>query len=159
MEDKILYKANPSMNLLGYWFFVKVLPMALIILLLFGLIPILYIIGGTLKSSNVYTLLGGYLIIFLIIFIYHIPLLQSHKYSITNQHVQAEAGVLSKRKRSIQIKNITDITISQNILEQLFNISNLGIQTASTSGRPEISFIGIKDPKAPEKVLQELLKK
>lgn len=99
----------------------------------------------------------GSSILLTLIFLYQIPLVKSHEYTIDDK-VHAKAGVISRRERSINFKNITDLTIHQNIIERMFGIWNLGIQTAGMSGRAEITFMGIKDPKIPEKIIRKLMK-
>ena len=97
---------------------------------------------------------------FFCIALYQIPLLNSHKYIITNKKVFVKAGVLSKRQREIPFSMITDVTVSQGVLEQIFGLYRLGIQTAGMGGRSTaVSFLGIADANTPKIIISEHMKK
>ncbi len=156
--EKILYEESPGKGLIGYWFLSRVLGFGLIVLLGFGWLPILLKTFGRELGGLTYIIIG-FIVLLLLLFVYYILLVKTHKYYITNERVYAEAGLIYKRRRSIYFKKITDITVHQNMFEKMFGISNLGIQTASMSGRPEISFLGVVDAAVPEKLLRKKIKR
>lgn len=156
-DENILYEESPGKGFIGYRFFTRVLGYGLLILVALGWIPFFFkFIGVEIKGLIYYII--GFIILLLLMFVYQIFLIKTHKYYITNQRVYAQAGLISKRKRSIGFNKITDITVHQNVFEKMFSVSNLSIQTAGMSGRPEITFLGIKDAAVPEKLLRRLKK-
>ncbi len=156
-NERIIYEGRPSFGLLGYWLISR-------LLFLFGALFVsLYLILIVLQKvgiiSSIKYYIYGFIVFLFLGILYYIQLLKSHVYVITSKEIKAQAGVLSRRKRSIGISKITDITVHQNILERLFRISNIGIQTAGMSGRPEITFIGLSDVDFVENIINKLIKK
>ena len=162
-NEKILYKGKPEKRTLWLWIITNVFGLAFLFFLSFAWLPVLWyfiakdIFNTLLPIFN--SFIAGFILILSIIAIYQTPLLKTHKYYITNQKVCAEAGLLFKRKRSIPFCKITDITISQNIFEQMFKLVNLRIHTAGMGGpQAEISFVGLEDASIPEKIISDVIK-
>ena len=153
----MLYESQPSMGMLGYWTLLKILPYAVIVMGTLATLSFLFNRIGSGISLMPYYLGFGALI--LLYFLYQILLIKSHTYFISDKYVGAKAGVISHRQREIPFNKITDVTISQNIFERMFGISNLQIQTASMGGRPEISFMGITDAHTPKKIILKKISK
>ena len=158
-NEKILYQESPGKGLIGYWFVTRALGFSFIFILAFGWLPFILKILGREYILIMYLMFGFIFIFIIITSLYYILLVKTHEYYITNKRIYAQAGLFSKRSRNINFNKITDITIHQNIFEKMFNISNLGVQTAGMSGRPEITFLGIKDPTKPEKLLRKMKKR
>jgi len=156
--EQVLYESKPEPSMLGYWFLSRIVSLALLILVCFGWLPIMFhYLDKQVPLLNY--IIWGLITFLVLLFLYLIPLLKSHKYYITNKRVFAQAGVASKRERSIMFNKITDVTISQNIFERMFKISKLHIHTAGTSGRAEICFLGLGETNTPEKIISKHLKR
>ncbi len=157
-NEKILYEKSPGSGMLGYWFLTKVLGFGFLILLVFGWFPLFFSLLLKKSVPGLIYYVIALILILVLKFIYTIFLIKSHKYIITNKRVYAEAGIISRRQRSIDFNKITDTTIHQNIFERMFHVSNLGIQTAGMRGRPEITFLGIEDTTEPQNLLRKIKK-
>ena len=70
-----------------------------------------------------------------------------------------EGGILLRRVKSVPYHKITDVSVSQNILERILGISKLNIHTAGTGiPSPEIQFVGLTDPEMPQSIIMERLR-
>jgi uncharacterized membrane protein YdbT with pleckstrin-like domain len=121
--EKIYFKAGPHRNILYIWFLESVI-FALVIgflLFLLVLIPTQLFAAGNL-TLLVLTYLGLFFFVLLIVFMYFVALRKSYKYHITQQRVIFEGGIFIKRIKSVPFHKITDVSISQNIVERAFGI-------------------------------------
>ncbi len=122
-------------------------------------------------SGNVYIVL---LIIIIIAFaamgvifgfIYCSYLRSTYKYYITNNRCVFCGGIIRRVKRSVPYHKITDVEMSQNIIERMIGISTLNIFTPGTGSirgtggqKAEISFVGLKDNETPAVTISKHLK-
>lgn len=161
-DEKVLFQAQPHPKLLVNWFFSKIV--GFFIVLIFFLISFAPLLFNTKIrpsiSALVYGFLGFFILLVVISFIYIIYLRKTYEYYITNQRVIFKGGLLFKTTRSVPFHKITDVEISQHILEQILGLYKLNIFTAGTgSFKAEIIFSGLTDAKVPEQVLKDILKK
>ncbi len=70
---------------------------------------------------------------------------RGNKYYITNKRVIHEFSFLSRKISGIVYKNIRDVHMTQDIIERIFKIGKVYINT-SGSNKIEITFKGIKHP-------------
>jgi len=88
------------------------------------------------------------------ILLYNIFLRRSYQYTITNKGVKITGGIFTKITRDVSFSKITDVTVSQNILEKIFRIYELHIQTAgSRAQQPEISFLALDNADIPKNLI------
>jgi len=102
-----------------------------------------------------------FVLIMIVTIVYSYFLIKTYKYTITNQAVISEGGIILKFKRRVPYYKITDTTIRQNILEQCLGISTLALQTAGAGSRrkAEITLIGQVDPETPDDLIQKQIQK
>lgn len=154
-DEKILWSGEPKGIIVLYWALNKFIGF----LILIGVVLFLYTAYSTrpgLHSLFLYIsiIIGFYLIIIL----YSFFLRKTYKYSISSQTVNFEGGILNRQFRNIPYHKITDVTKSQTILQRIFQIYDLHIQTAGTSFA-EISFVGLDDPDLPKGLIMKNVNK
>mgnify|MGYP001574196475 CR=1 FL=1 len=153
--EKIYYASTPDVNVLFVWAFTKFLfPFALLVI--FASINAYQVFQN--RSSSLvllWTVLG---IVFLF-FIYQVVLWKSYHYKITNNGIYFEGGVLVKRKKFVPFSKITNVELSQNIIEKIFNMNKINFQTAGTGGvpKPEITFEGLENVDKPKEVVYHFI--
>ena len=99
------------------------------------------------------------------VFIYCICLKRTYVYTITNRRCIFRGGILRHVQHSVPFHKITDVEMSQNIIERILGISSLGIFTPGTGSmgsnssgrRPEIAFVGLKDNETPAEIINGIL--
>jgi uncharacterized membrane protein YdbT with pleckstrin-like domain len=69
---------------------------------------------------------------------------KSIKFTITDEDVAVERGILSKRKTDIAIKNIRTTKVSQSFGQRLMGVGDIQIFTAGD--KPEEILTGLRDP-------------
>lgn len=98
-------------------------------------------------------------------FIYCVYLRRTYVYTITNRRCFFRGGILRRVQHSVPFHKITDVEMSQNILERMLGISSLGIYTPGTGSvgpnskcrTPEIAFVGLKDNETPAEIINKIL--
>jgi membrane protein YdbS with pleckstrin-like domain len=60
---------------------------------------------------------------------------QFTKASISGDRLRYETGMTSKFTRTIQLSKVQDVTVSQGMLQRVFNIGNISIETAGETSR------------------------
>ncbi|MEN8126391.1 MAG: PH domain-containing protein [Planctomycetota bacterium] len=100
--------------------------------------------------------------------IYFMYLRRTYVYTITNHRCIFRGGILHRVVHSVPYHKITDVEMSQYIIERILGISTLGIYTPGTGSmgssgaggrRPEIAFVGLKDNETPAELINEMLSK
>lgn len=167
-SEKILYRGGPTGSLLIVWFFTKVLLYTGIFWFLlfwasgfFG--GLLFLTFAPTSTPNILSVWGAIPFILPLFalgaFIYTYYLRKTYNYFVTSQRVVFEGGIIIKKKKSVPYDKITDIVISQTILEQIAGIRSLEIQTAGTGyGRAEISFVGLDETTKPQSLMLKSMK-
>ena len=100
-----------------------------------------------------------------IVLIYCVYLRRTYVYTITNRRCIFRGGILRRVEHSVPFHKVTDVEMSQNIIERILGISSLGIFTPGTGSmgasckgrRPEIAFVGLKDNEAPAEIINDIL--
>ena len=100
-----------------------------------------------------------------IVLIYCVYLRRTYVYTITNRRCIFRGGILRRVEHSVPFHKVTDVEMSQNIIERILGISSLGIFTPGTGSmgssckgrRPEIAFIGLKDNETPAEIINDIL--
>jgi len=157
MQERILWEGTPDRKVLIVWLFSRLL-LAFLVIFAIGIMPLFW---GKATATNrpTYILMMGLLAIFTFYFIYLIFLRRTFRYAITEKGVYFMGGLLVKKQKSVPFHKITNVTISQNIIEQIFNLHKIGFQTAGAGGVavPEIRFEGIIDAQTPKNIVEQFI--
>lgn len=175
--ETIIHELRPEPNILVIWFFAKCLPTASVIALvcagLAALLPAL--LGALTDDCTQPAWLAGaiagaatWVVALSLAVVYCRCLWKTYTYYVTNQRCVWHGGILRRVERSVPYHKVTDVEMSQNIIERALGISSLNIftpgtgsVTTSTLGKSgaEISFVGLKDNETPADTINEILKK
>ena len=113
-----------------------------------GLILFIIALGVVLPEHDEYS----YIFFLAILFIYISPVLKAilaRKNTVLRVYdnkVVLEIGIFSKHIKEVTIKDIRMLDLQQKLWQRIFNIGNIAVATAGTSGY-EMVITGIKDPK------------
>ena len=66
--------------------------------------------------------------------------------TITGDRLRYETGVASKTTRNIQLSKIQDVRVDQRLVQRIFNIGDLSIETAGEASR--LTIPNVDDPQA-----------
>jgi uncharacterized membrane protein YdbT with pleckstrin-like domain len=150
-DEKVLWEGKPLKRV---WF-----PWIIKYFFLFIFIAIFFSVGTRIWNWYVFFGCG---MIWLISLIYAYALINTHHYYITNQRVIFEGGILISKKHTMPFSKITDVELSQNIIEQACKISSLKLFSPGTGSDPrsrfkkaDVQFEGIPDPDTPRRILFE----
>ncbi len=176
--EQVLWEGRPSAAVFGVWFFTKALPFtiifAFIVFWAFGFFGGMFLVMTAPRADmNPFTLaLPALLILGPLCFLgglaYCWALRRTYRYAVTNQRVVFMGGLLVRRRRSVHYHKVTDVEVSQNILELLLGIRTLKLYTAGTSStfavpwgwgeRAEITYPGLEDAQTPEQIVNNTLR-
>ncbi|PMC34017.1 hypothetical protein CJ195_25330 [Bacillus sp. UMB0899] len=108
------------------------------------------------ESFNVYVIVGGSLLILLVVLT---SILEWWKftYLIKDGELRIEHGVFVKKKRYIPIERIQTINTSAGIIQQIFRLVKLQIETAGSGLEAEVSLTAIKKQEA-DRIQKEISK-
>jgi uncharacterized membrane protein YdbT with pleckstrin-like domain len=173
--EEALHELRPEPGVLGIWFFTRCVPAAFIAAF-FGFWC--YGFLGGLLGYSFWPVAGGgiimliaALVVLILGVVYCVYLRRTYVYYVTNQRCIFHGGILRRVERSVPYHKITDVEMSQNIIERAFGISTLKIFTPGTGSmvaspfwfsggqRAEISFVGLKDSETPAATVNERLRK
>jgi len=155
-EEKKLFEGYPVTAVLILWFFRSVF---IAFFVSFFFIPIFAAINRSFFDNILFFYLIIFFPILIIVFLYQIALRKSYHFYITNERIILEGGILLKKIKSVPYHKITDVSIYQNIIERVVNISTLNIHTAGTGVQiPEIRFFGLRKPEKPHSIIVKELK-
>ena len=113
------------------------------------------------KPSRLYYFLD-YVLGFILLFVFFIGILliilaelmrRANTYYITNKRIIHEFTFLSRKISSTTYNKIQDIHMTQNIIERIFGIGTIHLNTAGTHFI-EIRFKGVKDPISVKRLLE-----
>jgi len=71
---------------------------------------------------------------------------QASKATVTAERLRYETGVLSKTTRNIQLAKLQDARVEQRLLQRLFGVGDLSIETAGEASR--LTIPNVDDPQA-----------
>ena len=170
--EEMLREVRPERAVLLIWLFSKALPVGLVGAAagfgLFGLLSgVIFGYGGFSFTGGI----AGAVIVgagfFVPVMIYCEFLRRTYVYYITNQRCVFHGGIIRRIERSVHYHKVTDVEMSQHIIERILGISTLNIFTPGTSSRAgessfqkaEISFVGLKDNESPAETINGILRK
>ena len=109
-----------------------------------------------------YYILGGLFIFLYFIGIFIILIVElvrrGHKYYITNERLIHQFTFISRKTSSIRYDKIQDIHLTQGLLERIFKIGKIYINTAGTTFI-EMVFKGVKSPAYVKRIIEENIEK
>jgi uncharacterized membrane protein YdbT with pleckstrin-like domain len=71
---------------------------------------------------------------------------QASKATVSGDRLRYETGILSKTTRNIQLTKLQDARVEQHILQRLFKVGNLSIETAGEASR--LTIPNVDQPQA-----------
>ncbi len=161
-DERIVYELSPNQKLIYIWAFTKCLVHGFASgFFLYFIVYISIGVNSPSKSEVMFIFSMDMLLIcsvaaslgFVVSIIYHRYLIKTIRYIITNKRCIYIGGILRKVMHSANFGKITDVEISQNILEQVLKISTLSLFTAGTASVnprnlnkpiPELCFTGLE---------------
>lgn len=159
--EKVSYKGSPNSKILVLWF-LKSIFLALILMFFLSWVLAGLIFGFLFTGSvlvMMYAYVTSYIILLIIVFLYHVALRRTYKYHITTERVIFEGGILLRRIKNVPYHKITDVSISQNIFERALGLSKVNIHTAGTGmQKAEIQFVGLTDSEKPQSIIMKELR-
>jgi len=168
MVENVLYSGEPSWRIVPARILRNLLAVGLflvVFLILYSLkgFSLAAIVDATGISLAVFQVLVP-LALFLYIF-YTVLLWKTFRYRITNRGVYFEGGIFIKQQKFVPLIKITDVLLSQNIIDQLLGIATIHLQTPGQSTttyrgtqKAEVSLVGLTAPEEPKRILLKLLK-
>jgi uncharacterized membrane protein YdbT with pleckstrin-like domain len=142
--EEPLWKGSPSWRvLIG-----KVVMMVLTVIL----IPVAIFIDSKTSGSGNITKIGWYatallLLIQLVGFLFSMLRLQSTIYTVSNQRILIQQGILSKSVSEIDLRSIDDTQFFQSFTDRLLGIGNVTL-VSSDKALPTTMLRGIHNPRA-----------
>jgi len=171
--EEILMETRPEPKLLVIWFLKACLVPFLVIGILFifispafgDMFEIFSDRKDKLLTFWLPVVIGIVLLITIIACVYCVFLRRTYIYTITNCRCVFSGGILRHVQHSVPYHKITDVEMSQNIIERMLGISSLGIYTPGTGSmsnggsgrRPEIAYVGLKDNDTPAETINSIL--
>ncbi len=77
---------------------------------------------------------------------WHVAVLRSHHYRVSNQRILLESGVLSKRIDEVDMRTVEDIEFRQGLFERLLGIGEIGI-IAADKRMARFRLLGVENPR------------
>ncbi len=93
---------------------------------------------------------GAFVVVFLIVLVVGFIRRYFTVYSITNQRLRIQRGIISRDVQQTQIERVQNVNTSQGIIQRLLMVGTVDFDTAGT-GDADFKFIGVNSP---EKVVE-----
>jgi len=161
-EEKILHELKPDVKLIFIWFFSKSLTHGLAAAFIPAFIWWGYVTFSNLSKGIFVEEFRFYLTVGLVLFgigtslsyLYVRALINTITYYVTDRKCVWSGGIVRKVEHSVSYYKITDVERSQNLIEQILEISTINIFTPGTSSMgtglgarartmPELRFEGL----------------
>jgi membrane protein YdbS with pleckstrin-like domain len=84
---------------------------------------------------------------------WHIAVLRSHRYRVSNQRILLESGVLSKRLDEIDMRTVEDIEFRQGVFERMLGIGEIGI-IAADKRMARFRLLGVENPRGVRELIR-----
>jgi uncharacterized membrane protein YdbT with pleckstrin-like domain len=69
---------------------------------------------------------------------------QATRTTVTGERLRYETGLLAKSTRTIQLSKVQDVRVEQRLMQRVFGVGNLSIETAGEASR--LTLAGVDDP-------------
>lgn len=103
----------------------------------------------------------GFYAVLALIFIFLIsPEVQkiSYHYKVTSSQVVAEEGIISRKRKSVFLDNVADISVHQNALERTLGFGSVIIGSSSGREHMQLNLKGVRRPKKIAYEIEKLIK-
>lgn len=159
MSERVFYEGAPDSAIVMKWIVAKLIPLTLTIGFVWTIIVVFVTIFSDEFEGFFTTVFLGIVMIVVFVFFYLNILKTTYKYKITEKGVYFASGVVNKTQKFVPFHKITNVVVSQDILEIALGISSINIQTEGTGGygRPEIVFEGLAYLERPNMILEECI--
>ena len=84
-------------------------------------------------STGALVVVGGFLVVWALAYIYCRQLAQSFKYTVTSQRFIFSGGIIRRVLHAVEHRRVTDVQLSQNPVEQLVKVSSVNLFTPGTA--------------------------
>ncbi|WP_088102144.1 PH domain-containing protein [Halalkalibacter urbisdiaboli] len=114
------------------------------------IIPIVvsFFLGGTNQAEGFFRFEYIWLAILIFMFLYGVAHWFTFRYQISDGELYVQKGIVVKKKRYIQKKRIQSIDISAGIVQRLFGLVRVKIETAGGGAEPEVNLIAVTKEEA-----------
>jgi len=162
--EKVIQEIKPNRGL--FWYFLFSASLIFILMFLFMAVPVimyLIVLFGLLIGPFIF-LFGLILLSTLFASIPAKLKYDKRMYWITNQRIIVKRGFVGYRINSIPLERISDVLISKNFLENLFNSNSIHIQTLAGQYTPtaghgsEGDLLAIPNPESTQQLILELIR-
>lgn len=148
-SDRSLLTARPEMRIIKFIFLVPAL--LLIAGIISYLVPLginrdLHVVGSILIATLGLAGLCGLLVLY--------EALARAVYTVTNEHIEEEYGIIYKRVRRIPLNYVRDLTHTQNFLQAMFGVSSI---TVSPTNGDKIVLSNINEGKETRETIWNLV--
>jgi len=163
--ETVIHELRPEPAVLGAWLFDKCLAPATVV---GGLCGVLFVLIEISAAMMIGGFIAGTVVGLLPGLVYCAALRETYVYYITDRRCVFHGGILRRVRRSVPYHKITDVEMSQDIIERALGLSSLNIFTPGTGSirasspggqRAEISFVGLRDSETPAHTINGMLKK
>ena len=86
-------------------------------------------------------------------------LLFTHRLYVTDQAVTERIGLLSRRVKTVDLEDITDIVVTQGVWQRMLNYGELHVNTPEDKKYEEIVFPLLAKPMAIKRLIEEIMRK
>lgn len=93
-----------------------------------------------------YGLLGAAALPMLVILWGTLVLKLSVRYRLTTHRLFKETGILSRSFNEIELVRVDDVSVSQNLIQRVFNVGVITVIAPSDQTEPRLELVGIADP-------------
>jgi uncharacterized membrane protein YdbT with pleckstrin-like domain len=173
--ETVLLNAKPARGVATVWFFTKAVPQAFLVTVLAFLpwmlfnsppergqpAPYSFATGiGVLASVFVVAAVVGY--------VYVLALARTYEYAVTDQRFLFSGGILRKVRHAVEHRRVTDVQLSENIVEQVVKLSSVSLFTPGTASvrpnaknqpMPELRLEGLPNGEEVMAVVSECVRK
>ncbi len=171
-KERVIHELRPVRKVLYLWFFTKCLPPALAIAVISFVVVgwhagmELLSEGGFLIAAAAVSAVVVALAVAILGLVYCEFLRRTYAYFVTNKRCVFCGGILRRIEHSVPYHKVTDVEVSQNIIERFLGIWRLSIFTPGTGSsagpgygpsQAEIIFVGLEDAHSPAHTISEIL--
>jgi uncharacterized membrane protein YdbT with pleckstrin-like domain len=158
--EEIVWEGLPSIKaMLGEITRTTLVAIALPVAAVLGFGPLLALISGanaamadavSTNRSTLQTVVTVAVIVLVVARIaklaWHIAVLRSHRYKVSNQRILLETGVLSKRIDEVDMRTVEDIEFQQSVFERMLGIGDINI-IAADKRTARFRLVGVDNPR------------
>lgn len=70
----------------------------------------------------------------------------ARRYRLTNRRLFVEEGILIRTVNQTDMIRVNDVTVTQKLLDRVFNVGSVTVDSPSDPSHPKIMIMGIEDP-------------